>query len=540
MKKILFFIIAILAMVSPCHADTWDGISSDTSWYVEGLSEYHIENAAQLKGLADLVNNQSVTFDGCTVTLGDDIDLNNHLWIPIGYENVSTQSVTFNGIFDGQGYTINNLNIFTKDLPYNWEIMNLGFFGTSNGEISNLSVNGELNIGEGETVLASFIYIGGIVGKGHDVKNCKANITMNFNDMHNLSGTIATSHIGLVAGMADNIECAKSSGATWFYDSGYWPHKGRIGAIAGKAGYIDQCSSDAYIAVPGLPSTFYDICVGGIVGESSSVSNAIFTGTISVYNRGMATDRGIFLAGISSGIESTNISNCIFAPKEFKTNVGADYYGMIAPTYGNQHSVTDSYYLSEYASSTELYGTGVDESFLKSGANITNFNNDVWEFKEGSYPTLKALKSTYTISVPVSDGQIGVDILEGENITISIKPEAGWELQTLYVDGDDCTYLMNGNRYTFENVTSNHTVSAVFAESATGIQNIGVEKEKVSLKISDRRILLSGVDVNTDVDIYAIDGKLIKKVKAEKLSEIQFCKGIYIIKIGTDSFKINL
>ena len=153
---------------------------------------------------------------------------------------------------------------------------------------------------------------------------------------------------------------------------------------------------------------------------------------------------------------------------------------------------------------------------------------------------LKKLKSTYTISVPVSDGQIGVDVLEGENITISIKPEAGWKLQTLYVDSDDCTYLMNGNRYTFENVTSNHTVSAVFAESATGIQNIGTENEKVSLKINDRRILLSGVDVNTDVDIYAVDGKLIKKVKAEELLEIQFPKGIYIVRVGTDSFKINL
>ena len=71
-------------------------------------------------------------------------------------------------------------------------------------------------------------------------------------------------------------------------------------------------------------------------------------------------------------------------------------------------------------------------------------------------------------------------------------------------------------------------------------QNIGTENEKVSLKINDRRILLSGVDVNTDVDIYAVDGKLIKKVKAEELLEIQFPKGIYIVRVGTDSFKINL
>ena len=54
MKKSLLLLAVTLTAIAPCHADTWDGVSSDTSWYIEGLQEYHIHNAAQLKGFADL------------------------------------------------------------------------------------------------------------------------------------------------------------------------------------------------------------------------------------------------------------------------------------------------------------------------------------------------------------------------------------------------------------------------------------------------------------------------------------------------------
>ena len=44
------------------YADIWDG-SSDTSWYSESNSEFHIKRAAQLKGLFDLVKAGN-SFDG--------------------------------------------------------------------------------------------------------------------------------------------------------------------------------------------------------------------------------------------------------------------------------------------------------------------------------------------------------------------------------------------------------------------------------------------------------------------------------------------
>ena len=84
----------------------------DTSWYDADKDEFTISTAAELAGLAVLVNGQtnsssSVTFSGKTITLGDSINLNGHEWTPIGNSNTKQ----FQGTFDGQGHTVSKLYI---------------------------------------------------------------------------------------------------------------------------------------------------------------------------------------------------------------------------------------------------------------------------------------------------------------------------------------------------------------------------------------------------------------------------------------------
>lgn len=55
---------------------TWDGTSVDTTWYNDTGSTFTINTAAQLAGLAKLVN-EGNNFSGKTITLGADIDLGN-------------------------------------------------------------------------------------------------------------------------------------------------------------------------------------------------------------------------------------------------------------------------------------------------------------------------------------------------------------------------------------------------------------------------------------------------------------------------------
>jgi hypothetical protein len=128
---------------------TWDGKSLDTSWYTPGKSSYTIATAAQLAGLAALVNgiynrdittvydpggyikdhiavgasgtnNQSTTtyhygvdLKGATVCLDQDLDMSDGNYMPVGGqylmddENTDTKiSASFNGTFDGQGHSV--------------------------------------------------------------------------------------------------------------------------------------------------------------------------------------------------------------------------------------------------------------------------------------------------------------------------------------------------------------------------------------------------------------------------------------------------
>ena len=130
------------------EVQTW-GDLADTSWYIdhESENEYHISTAAQLAGLAQLVNaDQGKTnFSGKTFYLDNDIDLAGHEWISIGTGRGGTNSTyAFCGVFDGQNHVISNLYSHESYIDGANESHNLlrnALFGNVyNGEVKNLGV----------------------------------------------------------------------------------------------------------------------------------------------------------------------------------------------------------------------------------------------------------------------------------------------------------------------------------------------------------------------------------------------------------------
>lgn len=105
-----------LAVNAQEQSDDWDG-TADTSWYVEGESAFTIDSAEELAGVSKLSLEENVTFDGVTLRLTRDIDLDGHKWTPIR---------TFDGTFEGQGHTVSNMYVEEKDAVS-------GFFGYLSG-----------------------------------------------------------------------------------------------------------------------------------------------------------------------------------------------------------------------------------------------------------------------------------------------------------------------------------------------------------------------------------------------------------------------
>ena len=96
-------------------------------YYVNG--EYTIASAANLKVFANKVNAGEDYFEGKTVELANDIDLNNIEWTPIGS---AVKDHGFMGNFDGNGKTIKNLKM-TELTPDADKYVYAGLFGVTEG-----------------------------------------------------------------------------------------------------------------------------------------------------------------------------------------------------------------------------------------------------------------------------------------------------------------------------------------------------------------------------------------------------------------------
>lgn len=101
--------------------------------YKEVDGGYEIYSAKGLQWLAEQVNGGN-NFSGKTVTLTADIDLDGIDWKPIG-TNPDSATLRFNGVFDGNGKTISNLNVSTTvdGVP-------AGLFGAVSGTVKNFTI----------------------------------------------------------------------------------------------------------------------------------------------------------------------------------------------------------------------------------------------------------------------------------------------------------------------------------------------------------------------------------------------------------------
>lgn len=250
-------------------------IGADISWYNKetiAKKAYTIKTPAELNGLALLVNGKvgkNETFEGWTLTLGNDISLKGYDWTPIG------DYYSFKGVFDGGGHSITDLQI---DVTLNsgdngaW-----GLFGKlgDNAKIENLTVDGSV------TVIGKQIgcNVGGIVGyiyKGATVEHCRnlANVTAEAN-----SSTVP-----------------------------------QAGGIAGynEGGTIKNCLNEGKVTIKGtdLSRKMY---AGGVVGNAvnGSVEYCWNYGTVDANGVTLAANAPAYLFRLVSGIAGDGkVLNC--------------------------------------------------------------------------------------------------------------------------------------------------------------------------------------------------------------------------------------
>ena len=275
-----FTLLPTAAFAEGTSVDNWDG-SADTSWYTDHKTdnEYHFTTAEQLAGLAQLVNDKtaSVSFEGKTIYLDNDLDLSGCQWTPIG--NGGNFGRYFAGTFDGQYHKITNLHHhYTGD-----ELVRNGLFGvvSDGGTLKNLLViDADIASNDGSLlagILADWV-------NGGTVENCYT------------SGKIENN-------VGDKM----------------------VGGLIGQCTWSTQvkgCASDATVISTESDEDHVDT-VGGLIGQwensadSSSITDCWFGGSVSCNNIYSAVGGilGANFENFSGNKPGVIIKNCIVATK---------------------------------------------------------------------------------------------------------------------------------------------------------------------------------------------------------------------------------
>ena len=256
----------------------WNGTDVDISWYVghESDTEFSISTAAQLAGLAKLVNDGN-NFSGKTIKLTADIDLNNQVWTPIG-----TQGNPFKGVFDGGQHSVANLKLENTDDSGSAMI---GLFGNINsGTVSNLTVSGEVSEG-------GIACDGGITGNAASatIVNCISSVK--------IIDTMG-SYIGGIAGNIRGNTTIKNCSYTGEMSGVELTCAGGIVGQIEDGGKVQNSYAVGTLAVPADGSGTF---AGGIVGDGGTAQNCYYL--CKVNNE----DKSVYVDG--TGAEQTITKN---------------------------------------------------------------------------------------------------------------------------------------------------------------------------------------------------------------------------------------
>ena len=321
-NKVLMILLAVIMLCSVVPVTVFavegsyaggliGGISSDATVQEpeQNGNVYSIKTASELAWFAEKVNNASGS--DFNAILENDIDLGNMEWTPIG-----TAANPYAGIFDGNGFIIENLNV-NSSADY------AGLFGFfDNATIKNLTVKGQVS--------NTNSYTGGIFGlaKNSAIVNCTNYAVI----------SSANSTNGGIGGAAENTNV---SGCTNYGNlvSGTYQNGGILGNLNG--GTVEKCMNNGTISVLDHAGGIVGWIESGTVENCGNTANVTNTNSFYTYVGGIAGEcRGLvqncFNTGIISGSEGDGCRQAAVVAHYDYNGSGANNYSNI--NYGNGDS----------------------------------------------------------------------------------------------------------------------------------------------------------------------------------------------------------
>ncbi len=401
MYKKLLYLLAIFAIsvvqAQDLPVTEWKNLA-ETDWYSETESSFEISTAETLAGLSLLVS-EGTTFEGKTIELIANIDLDGNLWTPIGPDIDNS----FMGTFNGNDHVISNLIVNQPDEDF------AGLFGSVlNASFHNIHL-------DGTTIYGKFT-VGSLVANlsSHSLmENCTV-----------INGYVQC-QLGWGGGAAGGVIGGLLSGSavkkTSF--SGEVHGGDQIGGLVGTAWdttLIEECFSEGLVSGGNI--------VGGLVGFTTMNfppnpdSRNILKNS---YSRANVIATGINAGGLygspetNAGIENCYSTGTVQGQQPFGGSIGKIMYDtFVSNTYWNTESSCLEIGIGEYTPEPDISVTGRTTAEMKTEEFVAMLNNNenIWSIdpdKNDGYPIL----FSQPLSTTTFDA-VGVDFVIFPTLTL--------------------------------------------------------------------------------------------------------------------------
>lgn len=449
---ILTLAFGVKAQVFP--TTSWSD-NTDVSWYDASQDQFTITTAEALAGVSLLVE-QGTTFDGKTLNIMADIDLDAHLWTPIG----TGTNFPFSGTVDGGNFTISNLWI---NLP-NGDFV--GLFGqVTNATFSNITIDTS-NILAEDTA-------GTLVG------NLSVNSNMANCHVRNISLTASSYNVGgLVGSVLTNSNITKCS------VSGDVTALNQVGGLAGSAwdnSSITESFSEGTVSGGYLIGGLVGYCTFAFVPNTQNIINNCYSRSIITASSGRA-------GGIYGGTDDALVLNNSYATG---TVTAPEFAGAVIGAYGSGNiTVGNTYFDLDSSQMTNGVGgylgapatpdiNGRTTPDMKTSAIVDLLNagatNNPWTIdatRNDGYPILGSLLSVNQNTVAVSETVVYPTVFT-DRITVSSTAQ----LQSFSM------YSITGALVLEGDLSQNNTIQPQTLSAGVYILNITTDKGMITKKV---------------------------------------------------------